>query len=153
MRTWWHFFKPRNKKIILRAQFLKRYHQSVLIIHQGFTKGWLEQLFKVPGGAGYFRIDLCQLKQKPITPLSWLVYEYILPHQLPYPLLLQVGEDGLRLRHLTRSGKPIHPSEIFFFLEEIATRYHIYLLPDEQGFVAKKGLAIHENDIESFYEI
>lgn len=145
------FFNKNKREQQLRAKFFARFDKQVLLIHQGFPSGWLEELLKQPGGAGYFRVDLRQLPEKPLTPLSWFVYQWALPLALPQPFLLQLAADGLRLRHLERDGQVVHPSEILWFLDEMAGRYHYLLRPEVQGFRQESGIPLHDNFPESMF--
>jgi hypothetical protein len=145
------FFANHKAKQQLRAAFFARFDQKVLLIHQGFPAGWLEELLKQPGGAGYFRVDLRLLPRKPLTPLSWFVHDWALPQGLPQPFLAQLAADGVRLRHLQRDAQVVHPSEILWFLDEMGSRFHVLLRPEVSGFRVETGMALQENFAENMF--
>lgn len=145
------FFSTHKSEQQLRSQFFARFDQKVLLIHQGVPPGWLEELLKQPGGAGYFRVDLRLLPQKPLTPLSWFVYQWAQPQGLPLPFLAQLAADGVRLRHLQRDDKVVHPSEILWFLDEMGSRFHRLLRPEPTGFRVETGMPLQENFAENWF--
>lgn len=150
-----------------RERLLARYQGRVLIVHRGFEQGWLDELFKLPGASGYFRIDVRQLAGQAqgtgdisgaslsASPLDWLIERYMLALErdlrLPLPLLVQVRDDALRVRHLTEAGRVRYPSDIAWILDEIETRYHAILLPDGEGFRVEPGIAVEDNAVETPY--
>lgn len=141
----------RNRHAKLQERFLTRFADRVLIVHAGLPSDWLEELFKLPGGAGYFRIDARRGAQGRPTPVEWLVHEYVLPLALPLPVLLSVEDEKVRVRHLTDRGRPRHPSEIAWMLDEIAQRHHALLSRDGAGFRVERVLAVEDNAVETPY--
>lgn len=131
----------------LRARFLQRYAGRRLIVHRGFPAGWLAELMKQPGGAGYFRLDARRPPGRRPTPVEWLVHRHLLPLELPLPLLVQVDGQTLYLRHLTRGGRPIHPAEILWLLDEIRDRHHARLRAAGGGFTVEPGLDPQDNAV------
>src|SRR5690554_4437179 len=47
------FSKPSSRI----ERFFERFGRRTVIVHRGFDPEWLEQLLKLPGGAGHFRVD------------------------------------------------------------------------------------------------
>lgn len=135
----------------LRDRFLERYAGRALIVHAGFPPEWLQELLKQPGGGGYFRIDSRSLERRRPSPVEWVVAEHILPLALPLPLFVQVRDRSLRLRHLTRGNKAVHPSEILWFLDELETRYHALLEAEGDGFTTQLGIPISDNEALSMF--
>ncbi len=149
--NWLRRIRPR-RGTAQRARLLTRYRGRILIVHRGFEPDWLDELFKLPGGAGYFRIDARQAPGKTPTPVEWLVHDYLLPLDLPLPLLVQVRDDALRVRHLTDAGRVRHPSEIAWMLDELETRHHAMFCPDGDGFRVERGIAVEDNAVEMPYD-
>ncbi|APZ44254.1 hypothetical protein [Acidihalobacter ferrooxydans] len=133
-------------------RFLNRYTGRTLIVHAGFPPDWLEELFKQPGGGGHFRIDSRQLNTGRQTPVDWLIRRHLLPLELPLPLIVKVTPAALFVRHLTRAGTAVHPSDIYWFLEEIDTRHHVRLRVDGGALRAETGLDPADNEALSFLE-
>lgn len=144
-------FGPRPAQQMER--FRGRYTARSLIVHQGFAGDWLEELLKQPGGGGHFRIDSLPLPRRRPTPVEWLVQTHILPLELPQPLFLDVREDAILARHLTRGGHPVHPSEIAWFLEELDRRHHARLaFTGDGGLQVQRGLPEQDNEALSMLE-
>ncbi|WP_018880970.1 hypothetical protein [Thioalkalivibrio sp. ALE30] len=144
-------FGPRPAQQMER--FRGRYTGRSLIVHQGFTGDWLEELLKQPGGGGHFRIDSRPLPRRRPSPVEWLVQTHILPLELPQPLFLDVREDAILVRHLQRGEHAVHPSEIAWFLEELDTRHHARLVFTEDGGLdAHPGLPVDDNEALSMLE-
>ncbi len=134
-------------------RFRSRYDGRSLIVHQGFNGDWLEELIKQPGGGGYFRMDSRPLPRRRPTPVEWLVQNHILPLELPQPLFLDVREDAILVRHLTRGKHAVHPSEIAWFLEELDTRHHARLVfAEDGGLHVHTGLPVDDNEALSMLE-
>lgn len=128
------------------ARFLKRYQSRSLILHGGLPPNWLGELLKQPGGGGYFRIDVRTFGSGHPPPVEWVISKYILPLELPIPLLIQVDSAQLYLRHLLRRDKPVHPSEILWFLEEIGQRHHACLRHIGGRLEASVGIPLTDNE-------
>ncbi|WP_026340521.1 hypothetical protein [Thioalkalivibrio sp. ALJT] len=144
-------FGPRPAQQMER--FRNRYTGRSLIVHQGFTGDWLEELLKQPGGGGHFRIDSRPLPRRRPSPVEWLVQTHILPLELPQPLFLDMREDTLLVRHLTRGEHAVHPSEIAWFLEELDTRHHARLTLSGDGTAqVQYVLPVTDNEALSMLE-
>jgi len=141
----------RKHRFDAQQRVLERFADRVLIVHTGLPGDWLEELFKIPGGAGYFRVDARRQPGGRPTPVEWLVHEYILPLELPLPVLLSVEGDTVRVRHLTDRGQPRHPSDIAWMLDEIDVRHHALLQRQGTGFRVERVLAVEDNAVETPY--
>ena len=119
-----------------------------MIVHAGMTVGWVSELLKEAGGAGHFRFDIRQQIGSKPTPIEWVIYQHVVPLQLPLPLLIKVEKENLYLRHLIRNGKPVHPSEIFWMLKEFPKNAHRVLRVSGKSFIAEDGMPISENTID-----
>lgn len=139
-------FKPSPDD--LRQRFLARYTGCTLIVHEGLTIGWVSELLKEAGGAGHFRFDVRQFDPHKPSPIEWVVHAYIKPLAMPLPALIKIEKDVLFLRHLTRNGKPVHPSEINWMLGEFPRKVHYILRLSTDGFVAEQGMPISENAVD-----
>jgi hypothetical protein len=146
------FFAGRPARQLQR--FRERFTGRALILHDGFPADWLEELLRQPGGGGHFRLDIRPLPAARPTPVEWLVQAHILPLDLPRPILVQVRERDLLVRHLQRRGIVVHPSEIAWFLEELDTRYHARLLlaGTPERISVERGMAVDENEALSMLE-
>lgn len=127
-------------------QFFERYQNRSLILHQGFPPNWLGELLKQPGGGGYFRIDMRTFGTGNPTPVEWVICQYILPLELPMPLLIQVSNQQLFLRHLQRGDQSVHPGEILWLLEEISQRHHACLRRFGSKLIATTGIPLTDNE-------
>jgi len=138
---------------VLLTRFLERYRNRTLIVHQGLDPQWLEELLKSAGGGGHFRVDARRRPGRDPTPVEWLVHEHVLPLGLPLPVLVRVDEDGIRIRHLLRKGRTVHPSEILWMLDELGARHHALLRPAPGGLQAIPGLPVDDNQVEGPYPL
>lgn len=139
-------FAPRPAE--LRERFLTRFAGRTLIVHEGLSIGWVSELLKEAGGAGHFRFDIRQSPDTKPTPIEWVVHQHVAPLHLPLPLLIKVEQTQLFIRHLTRKGKPVHPSEIFWMLKEFPEKAHGVLHVSGESFIAEAGMPISENVID-----
>jgi hypothetical protein len=146
------FLRRRQGPKWLRQQFLERFAGRTIILHRGFPPEWLEELLKQPGGGEHFRLDVRRAESRHPTPIEWFVREHVLPLGLPLPQLLQVDSDSVRVRHLTRGERPVHPSEIQWFLEEMDTRHHVRLRITHDDFVPEPGIPVGDNEARSMTE-
>lgn len=128
--------------------FFARYRGRSLLVHCGFEPEWLPRLLNLPGGAGHFRIDARRCPARGHTPVEWLVREHLLPLELPLPLLVKIGERELWVRHATRGGNSVDPSEIGWLLDEIEARHHARLHWSGSVFTCQRGMAVADNDID-----
>jgi hypothetical protein len=131
----------------LRDRFLERFSGKTIIVHQGLSIGWVGELAKEAGGGGHFRIDARRAPGSKPTPIEWVVHRWVLPQHLPMPLLIQVREDALLIRHLVRNDLVVHPSEINWMIGEFPARFHLCLRPSGKGFLPERGMPVSENDI------
>ncbi|HDP89296.1 MAG TPA: hypothetical protein ENN42_04970 [Thioalkalivibrio sp.] len=130
--------------------FFARFAGKHLIVHGGFADNWLEELLAQAGGAGYFRLDLRQMDRRRPAPVEWVVQTFLEPLDLPLPLFVEVREADLLVRHLTRGGQAVHPSEILWFLDELETRHHARLTrhaPDT--LETTRGIPVEDNEPEA----
>lgn len=137
-----------SQAIDLEQAFAARFAGRTLIVHAGLSPGWIAELQREGGGGAHFRIDVRQRPAGPLTPVEWMVRRHILPLACPLPLLVKVEPDCLRLRHLTRSGVPVHPSEIVWMLEELPQRAHWTLHGGSGGWRAERGMPFSDNRIK-----
>ena len=145
-------FGPRPAQQMER--FRARYTGRSLIVHEGFSGDWLEELLKQPGGGGHFRIDSRRLPAgRQATPVEWLVQTHVLPLALPQPLFLDVREDAVLARHLMRGERAVHPSEIAWFLEELDSRHHARLeFVGNEHMRVEVGIPVEDNEALSMLE-
>lgn len=137
-----------SQAVDLEQAFADRFAGRTLILHAGLSPGWVDELLKEGGGGAHFRIDV---RRRPVgapTPVEWVVQQHILPLACPLPVLIKVERGCLRLRHLTRSGIPVHPSEIIWMLEELPQRAHWALHIGGGGWHAERGIALADNRIQ-----
>jgi hypothetical protein len=130
--------------------FFARFAGKHLVVHRGFPDSWLEELMKQAGGAGYFRLDLRQMDRRRPAPVEWVVQTFLEPLDLPLPLFVEVREADLLVRHLTRGGQAVHPSEILWFLDELETRHHARLTrraPDT--LETTRSIPVEDNEPEA----
>ncbi len=138
-------FRPRPDA--LKARFLARFAGRTLIVHAGLSIGWVDELLKEAGGGAHFRFDARRPLSARPTPIEWVVHRHVLPQHLPLPLLVKVERDRLLLRHLTRHGAPVHPSEIQWMLQEFPTRAHCVLHAGGNGFRPERMLPVSDNRV------
>lgn len=114
----------------------------------------MTELLKQPGGGGHLRIDITNVHNAEQSPIEWVICKHILPLELPLPLLMQVTpDDTIYLRHLLRdSHHPVHPSELFWFLQEIVNRHHVQLYRDGVSLHAENGIPLADNDARAMFE-
>lgn len=129
-------------------RFRERFAGRTVIVHEGLTPGWVEELLKEGGGAGHFRFDVRQPPGRRPTPIEWLVHNQLLPLRLPLPFLLRVEDAGVRLRHLVRNGAPVHPSEIAWMLRELDSRYHAFADFSGEAVRVRRAMAESDNRVE-----
>ena len=134
--------------------FFARFAGKHLIVHRGFEGNWLEELMQQAGGAGYFRLDLRQMDRRRPAPVEWLAQTFLEPLDLPLPLFVEVRESELLVRHLTRAGRAVHPSEILWFLDEIGTRHHARLLRrTPEVLETTRGIPVEDNEPEAMLNL
>ena len=128
----------------LERAFAARFAGRTLIVHAGLSPGWVAELLKEGVGGAHFRFDARRRAPGPPTPLEWVVEHHILPLACPLPLLVKVDADCLYLRHLTRGGAAVHPSEIAWMLDELPQRAH-WTLRLGSGARAEPGIPLADN--------
>lgn len=134
------------------ARLLARYSGRTLIVHAGFPGAWLGELLKQPGGGGHFRVDRRNVGRGRETPVEWLVARHLQGLELPLPLIVKITPEALYVRHLTRGGEPVHPSEIYWLIAEIEERFHARLLVDGASLRVEKGIDPDDNEARSFLD-
>lgn len=140
-----------------RAAFFQRYRARTLIVHTGLSIDWLEELLTQGGGGGHFRLDARMVPARTPTPVEWVVHDFILPLQLPLPLIARISADSIRIRHLVRHGSTCHPADVGWILEDMGDgvggpgRAHAVLYPHGDGFRAERGIPIDDNCIDTPY--
>jgi len=141
------FTRRRDRKRLDR--FFTRYAHRALIIHGGLTLDWLDELLKVGGGGGYFRID-ARPSADPQSPVSWLTHRFILPLKLPLPLICDVKEHHIAIRHLHTRRGICHPADIAWILDDIRhkSRAHAILHRETGALLCEKGMPPEDNDYE-----
>lgn len=137
----------RRRQTTPEKAFLQRYRGRTVIVHAGFPAGWLEELLKQPGGGGHFRFDIRHQSCLGKAPIEQFIHRHIAPLALPLPLVFQVSDDMLYVRHLVRNGQPVHSSELGSMLIELPRRYHFAIRPN-QSFNCEPGLAVDDNAID-----
>jgi hypothetical protein len=135
----------------LLERFFERFVGRTVVVHRGLSAGWVGELQKEAGGQAHFRFDVRRAPGRRPTPIEWVVHREVLPHELPLPLLMRVEPDGIRLRHLVRSGRPVHPSEIRWMLGELVARHHLFLRATRRGLAAEPGMSVEDNKV--YFEI
>lgn len=133
--------------------FFARYAGRTLIAHAGLDVAWLEELLKLGGGGAHFRIDARIPPSKSPTPVEWVVHDFVLPLNLPLPLLLAVKTDTIAIRHLHRYGMVCHPADIAWILDDIRERgrVHAMLHVEKAGFRAMRGIPVEDNEVDTPY--
>jgi hypothetical protein len=131
-------------------RFLERFFGRLVIVHAGLSPGWLRELEREGAARGMFRFDVRRRARRRATPMESVVLEQVLPRGLPLPLLMRVEHDGLRLRHLTRGGHPVHPSELPAIVAELDRRYHVWLRVRGRHLAPHAGLQAADNRV--FFE-
>ncbi|MHB1670578.1 MAG: hypothetical protein ACYCVM_00740 [Acidiferrobacter sp.] len=129
--------------------FFGRYRGRTLIIHQGLTVDWLEELLKLGGGGRHFRFDArTPLDAK--NAVSWVVHRYIVPLELPLPVLCDVGCDTITVRHLLTRGRLGHPADIAWILDDMRdkSRVHATLTREAHRLATRPGLPTADNAYE-----
>lgn len=137
----------RDQKTLER--FFARYAGRTLIIHKGLTMDWLEELLKLGGAAGHFRIDARQASDRK-SPVLWITHRFILPLELPLPLLCDIGKDSIAVRHLRSQGRLGHPADIGWILDDMRhkSRRHALLVKTGGRLIARRELPADDNAFE-----
>lgn len=149
--------RPRTPdQTALITAFFGRYAGHKLIVHAGLEPDWLKELLKTAGGGGIFRYDRRQAAGSPPAPIEYLVGAFVLPLALPLPLLLVVGADHIRVRHLVRDGRTCHPTDINWILDdmardEAAPRVHAILRRRDGGLAVERGIPVEDNAVDTGY--
>ena len=115
-----------------------------------FGGGEREELLKLGGGGGHFRIDARQALDTR-SPVSWIMHRFILPLAVPRPLLCAIEGDVIAIRHLlTRGGRTCHPADIAWILSDMRTRgrCHATLKRRATGLEACAGISCDDNAYE-----
>lgn len=131
-------------------RFLERFYGRMVIVHAGLSPGWLRELERERAARGIFRFDARRRSRRRDNLMESVVLGQVLPRGLPLPLLMRVEHDGLRLRHLTRGGHPVHPSELGPILAELDRRYHLWLRMRGRHLAPHHGIPPADNRV--FFE-
>ncbi|MDH5218456.1 MAG: hypothetical protein OEX19_12210, partial [Gammaproteobacteria bacterium] len=70
-----------------------------------------------------------------------------LPLELPMPFMAKIDHDSVYLRHLTRNGELVDPSEVAMIYTEIETRHHLRLSIEKAKTESFPGMELDNNDI------
>lgn len=130
------------------AAFRERFTGRTIIVHEGLSIGWVAELMKEAGGGAHFRFDMRKAPDTRPTPIEWFVHRQVLPHGLPLPMLLRVEDACVRVRHLVRNGRIVHPSEIYWMLREMPQRVHLELRFDNDEVIARAKLPVDDNAVD-----
>lgn len=95
-------------------------------MHSGLRIDWLKELLSLGGGGAHLRVDLRRTDPRQTSALDWMVYRQILPLRLPLPLLLDVRNDRIDVRHLQRFGSICLPTDIAWIVEDMRTRKRVH---------------------------
>ncbi len=125
----------------------QRFAGRVILVHEGFPPLWLEELLKQGGGAGYFRLDWRQCRERPETELERFIHEHVLPLECPLPVIMRVEKDAILLRHLRRGEGWLLPSDMSWLLAELADRHHFRLEKEGEKLTTKAGIPLTDNEI------
>jgi hypothetical protein len=131
-------------------RFLERFYGRMVIVHAGLSPGWLRELERERAARGIFRFDVRRRVRRRANLMESVILGQVLPRGLPLPLLVRVEHDGLRLRHLTRRGHPVHPSELGAILAELDRRYHFWLRLRGRRLAPHPGIPPADNRV--FFE-
>lgn len=142
------FWKRRETRQFHR--FFSRYTDRTLIIHRGLSVDWLDELFKTGGAAGHFRFDASTPLSKQPTPIEWLVHQFLLPLNMPLPILCDVGDNYIAVRHLIHKGRLCHPADMGWILEDMRIRHrrHFCLFYKETEMIVQQEMSPDDNDYE-----
>ena len=132
-------------------RFFAQYNGRTLILHQDFPPAWFEELVKLPGGGGHFRLDIRNLQDAKPSPVEWIAERYLLALHLPLPFFVMVKDDALLVRHLTRGGSPVHPSEILLFMDELESRHHALLRREGERLEVSRGIDVEDNEPQALF--
>lgn len=137
----------RDQKTLER--FFARFAGRTLIIHKGLTMDWLEELLKLGGAAGHFRIDARQAPERK-SPVLWVTHRFILPLELPLPLLCDIRDDHIAVRHLRSRGRLGHPADVAWILDDMRqkSRRHALLVKTGAQLTAHHELPVDDNAFE-----
>lgn len=131
-------------------RFLERYYGRMVIVHAGLSAGWVRELERERAARGVFRFDIRRRNRRRGSLMESVVLGQVLPRGLPLPLLMRVEHDGLRLRHLARGGRPVHPSELGPIFAELDRRYHLWLRVRGRHLAPHPGIPPADNRV--FFE-
>ncbi|HET9701231.1 MAG TPA: hypothetical protein VFP70_09955 [Burkholderiales bacterium] len=131
-------------------RFLERYYGRMVIVHAGLSAGWVRELERERAARGVFRFDVRCRNRRRGSLMESVVLGQVLPRGLPLPLLMRVEHDGLRLRHLARGGRPVHPSELGPIFAELDRRYHLWLRVRGRHLAPLPGIPPADNRV--FFE-
>ena len=113
---------------------------------------WLEELLQQGGGGAHFRLDTRTLPTDArASPVEFFVREYLLPLELPLPIVAKVDADRVAVRHLQRYGGLCHPSDIAWILDDMKdrARMHACCIRRGEAVAVVRGIPVGDNAIET----
>lgn len=127
-------------------KFFAQFQGRTLIVHSGLRIDWLKELLSL--GAGAFiceSIYAVPIRAKLQRWIGWSIGK--LPLRLPLPLLLDVRNDRIDVRHLQRFGSICLPTDIAWIVEDMRTRkrVHASLRCINGRFDCIQGIPIDDN--------
>ena len=149
---WLRIFKRRRSPAAQLAAFFARYRGRSLIVHAGLPVAWLEELLQQGGGGAHFRLDTRRLpRDTRASPVEFFVREYLLPLELPLPIVAKVDADRVSVRHLQRYGGLCHPSDIAWILDDMKDRgrMHACCIRKGEAVDVVRGIPVGDNAIET----
>lgn len=149
---WLGLFKRRRSPAAQLAAFFARYRGRSLILHAGLPVAWLEELLQQGGGGAHFRLDARTLPgDTRASPVEFFAREYLLPLELPLPILVKVDAERVAVRHLQRYGGLCHPSDIAWILDDIKERARVHACCIRKGNTVEvvRGIPVSDNAIET----
>lgn len=125
----------------------QRFNGRTLIVHSGLPEKWMTELLRQPDSNNYFRIDLRVENDERPSPVEKFVQDQLLPLELPLPFMAKIDQDNVYLRHLTRNGELVDPSEVGMIHSEIRQRHHLRLSIEKAKTESFEGMNLEDNDI------
>lgn len=144
-----------RRREALATSFFGLFEGRSLIVHQGLTAAWIDELLKTGGGGRHLRIDMRTMGADDPAPVAWVLRETVLPLALPLPLILLVESGTIRIRHLRQNGHVRHPADIPWILDDIRdrNREHALVVRDRGHLRAELRLPAEDNDVETPYGV
>lgn len=148
MLSWWQRLTG-NRAAEQTEAFFNRFTGRTLILHAGLPAWWTGELTALAGGGAHLRLDVRQIGDTRPTPVEWMARQHILPQNPPLPLLVRVEQQQvLRIRHLQSGNNLLHPSDLWWILQEFDQRWHFRIQVLAEGCQVDNGIALHDNDLD-----